>query len=138
MRAWSVLSSAVALLMLGSCATAANELIWKDLFTPPYQACPEIALGISCVAKDLCFIPGGSNGVGFGMYSFDGQTNGNLIMMNEPNMTLMIMTTAMGGTKANPVGAFGGVGLLTASKALQYLSNGTTWLPSTTPPEFVW
>lgn len=109
-----------------------TAVIWESLFPPPYTACPEIVVGLSCIAKDLCFIPGGSNGAGFGMFTFDGQPNGQLLPMAEPNQTTMILTTAMGGTKQQPVGAFGGAGgaLLDMTPPIQYLANGTTWEPS--------
>jgi photosystem II stability/assembly factor-like uncharacterized protein len=120
-------------------AFAADELVWKSLFAPPYSEVPEITMSIACISKSLCYVPGGSNGAGFGVFSFNGQTNGELIQMTEPNMTMMILAVAAGGTAAQPHAAFGGVGMLTISEALQYLSdNGTTWLPSTIPSEFVW
>jgi hypothetical protein len=120
-------------------AFAADELVWKSLFAPPYSEVPQICMSLACISKNLCYVPGGSNGAGFGVFSFNGQTNGELIQMTEPNMTMMILTTAAGGTTAQPHAAFGGVGMLTISEALQYLSdNGTTWLPSTIPFQFAW
>lgn len=152
MRVVSLLSTAAVLLCIGVAATvpttavpaptapatpiptAPKSLVWEDLFAPPYQGLPEISMSIACVDPTLCFLPGGSNGAGFQLFSFNGQANGNLNPMNEPNMTLMIMSVEAAGTKAAPVGVFSGVGFGTVSESIQYLSKGTTWLPSTVPP----
>lgn len=127
-----VAPSAAALEVARAPAATATELIWESLFPPPYTACPQIVIDLACIASDLCFIPGGSNGVGFGVFTFDGTPNGNLVPMAQPNQTAMILAITMGGTKALPVGTFGGAGggLLDMTAPLQFLANGTTWYAS--------
>merc|ERR1719169_121977 len=104
MRVVSLLSTAAVLLCIGVAATvpttavpaptvpatpiptAPKSLVWEDLFAPPYQGLPEISMSIACVDPALCFLLGGSNGAGFQLFSFNGQVNGNLNPMIEPNM----------------------------------------------------
>lgn len=103
---------------------------WSDLFQAPYDTTPSIMMAISCVSKDACFIPGGSNGVGFDVFNFDGQPNGNFTGLLMPHFELMIMAIGAGGTATNPKGAAGGIGF---GNAVQYFANSTTLLPSVQP-----
>jgi hypothetical protein len=124
--------------LIGAIASQSTSYVWESMYAPPYTGCPEIALSIACVSKNLCYLPGGNNGEGFAVFKYDGGMNSMMQPMNEPNMTMMILTVAAGGTDAAPAAAFGGSGILTISDALQYLSNGNEWLPSSIPFEFVW
>jgi len=138
MRAFLVFAATVAAVAMAQHSKNVTEPVWEDMFAPPYTAVPEIVLSIDCPSKDLCYVPGGSNGQGFGMYKWNGQMNGALTQMNEPNMTMMIMTVHVGGTAAAPKGAFAGMGMFSLSKEYQYLANGgNTWLPSNYGLEFI-
>jgi hypothetical protein len=123
-------ASLIVLAALVVLATAELPKGWNDLFQPPYQDCPSIMLNIGCLSKDLCYIPGGSNGVGFDVFMFDGQPNGNFTGMLMPKMDLMMMAIGVGGTEANPKGATGGFGI---GDTVQYFVNSTTLLPSVQP-----
>ena len=124
--------ASVAILLATLVVLASAELPkgWNDLFQPPYQDTPSIMMAISCISKDLCFIPGGSNGVGFDVFAFDGVPNGNFTGLLMPKMDLMMMAIGVGGTAANPKGATGGIGF---GDSIQYFANASTLLPSVQP-----
>jgi hypothetical protein len=106
---------------------------WVDLFQPPYQNCPEIMMSIGCVSSSSCYVPGGSNGVGFGVYNFDGTENGNFNPLNDIDNSPIdfLLQVGVGGTAANPKGAVGGMGL---AFGLKYFVNSTTLSPALTTP----
>jgi len=116
------------------------EYVWEGMYPPPYVQSPQIALALDCVSENLCYIAGGSNGVGFGVYQYDGKMQGSINgPMTEPNMSMMVMDIAVGGTEDEPKGAFSAVVDFTIGKGLQYLAQkGTEWLPSVMPVELVW
>jgi len=103
---------------------------WQDLFAPPYDNCPEIMMAVSCVDSSNCYIPGGSNGVGFGLFDFNGEVNGNFNQLNMPDAPLMMMAIAVGGSADAPHGAVGGVGI---GSGLQFFVNSTTVMDSIAP-----
>ena len=103
---------------------------WIDLFAPPFENCPTIMMAISCTSQDNCYVPGGQNGVGFGVFQFNGKPNGNFVSLNQPMFELMIMAIGAGGTSANPKGAVGGIGF---GDSIQYFVNATTLMPSSQP-----
>jgi len=124
---------------LASVKSQASGLSWDDAFAPG-SALPQICLSMSCVDPNLCFIAGGSNGVGFGIYSYDGQLNGNVVEMNMNNQSMMMMSVEAGGTSAAPRGAAGGMAAIftPGMEAEHYYDAATkTWIPSATPLELV-
>jgi hypothetical protein len=135
----------VAALAVASAMVAAQippapiELVWEGMFAPPYLQNPQISLSMDCLSANKCYIAGGSNGIGFGIYSYDGKPNGNVFMMTDRNMSLMTTDVAVGGTDASPKGVFTSVTEFGISAALQYLVNaGTAWTASLMPAELVW
>ena len=100
---------------------------WIDLFQPPYDQGPSIMMALSCLDASTCYIPGGSNGIGFDVYTFNGQPNGVFTPLNMPDAALMVMAIGMGGSASNPKGAVGGVGI---GNGIQYAVNATTFEPS--------
>lgn len=106
---------------------------WVDLFQPPYENCPEIMMSVGCVSEDVCYIPGGSNGVGFAVYKFDGKWNGNFSPLEEvDNVPIdFVLEIGVGGTAAAPKGAAGGAGLL---YGLKYFVNASALAPADTVP----
>lgn len=115
------------------------EYVWEGMYAPPYITSPQIALAMDCTSANDCYLAGGSNGVGFGVYKYDGKMNGNLFQMNEPNMSLIVTDLAVGGSGTNPHGAFSSIVDFGFGAGLQYLAQqGTEWLPSNMPPELVW
>lgn len=103
---------------------------WVSLFPPPYDNAPSVMLSMGCVDSNLCYVAGGGNNIGFDVFAFDGQPNGNFTGLNMPDMDLMLMGIGVGGTSAAPKGVVGGVGL---GDGLQYFVNKTTLLPSSQP-----
>ena len=102
---------------------------WMDLFQPPYNSGPNIMMSISCTTRWTCYVPGGSNGVGFQMYLFPGVPNGQFTTLKMPNPPMMMMAIALGGTTSNPGGAVAGIGL---GNGIQYPVDNVTFMPSTT------
>ena len=127
-------------LVVAQIPPAPTEVVWEGMYAPPYLANPQIAMAMSCLSDSQCYIAGGSNGQGFGIFTYDGKMNGAVVgPMNEPNMSLMVTDIAIGGTAANPKGAFSSVDMLGMSVALQYLTNnGQEWLPSAWPNELIY
>lgn len=109
-------------------AATATVGTWTDLFSPPYAECPSVMMAISCMNPTNCFVPGGSNGVGFQLLQFDGMPGGTFTPLNMPNPPLMMMAIDVRGTVNQPGGATGGMGF---ENGLQYPVNSTTWMPST-------
>ena len=110
---------------------------WDDAFAPG-SALPQICLDIGCVDANLCFIAGGSNGAGFGIYGYDGQLNGQVYQMNMNNASMIIMAVEAGGTASSPHAASGGMGtFFTAGFAPEhyYEASSSTWQPSASPFE---
>ena len=97
---------------------------WTDLFSPPYGDCPTVMIAIGCSNTTHCYIPGGQDGVGFGVMEFDGQSGGKFTPMPMPSKPMMLMAIGMGGDVGSPRGAVGGMGF---GNGLQYLKNGHTW-----------
>lgn len=116
-------------------ALGATELCWESAFAPGDASLPQIILAVQCVDPTLCFLAGGSNGVGFGVFSYDGKMNGDVEQMQMQNQTLMVVALAAGGTKAAPHGGSGGVGFF-FTPAINYL-DGQEWKPSAIPFEFI-
>jgi cysteine peptidase B len=103
---------------------------WVNLFTPPYANAPTIMMAIAAVDDTLSYVPGGENGAGFTAFSFNNQENGVFTPMNMPDMCLMILGIATGGSATNPKGVVGGIGI---GNGVQYFANTTTVLPSKIP-----
>jgi len=117
--------------------------VWEDMFPPPYVLNPQMSLAMVCVSEDKCYIGGGSNGVGFGVFVYDGKMNGEFTQMNEPNMSMIVTDLAITQVGTTRKGAFSSITMMGESVALQYLSGATgaalgTWLPSAMPKEFIW
>jgi photosystem II stability/assembly factor-like uncharacterized protein len=66
-------------------------------------------MDISCADTNLCFIAGGSNGVGFGVFYYDGQLDGQVYQMNMVNASEIVMSVIGRGSSAQPIGVAGGV-----------------------------
>ena len=129
---------AALLLLIGASALiGSTELCWEPMFAPGAPSLPQIVLDIACIDSSSCFLAGGSNGVGFGVYFYDGKENGNIVPMSTVNMSLMVLAAEAGGTANSPRGATGGVSTIFTPQfpAEHYLLNGT-WVPSLTPFEF--
>uniref|UniRef100_A0A7S1KYW9 DUF3586 domain-containing protein n=1 Tax=Neobodo designis TaxID=312471 RepID=A0A7S1KYW9_NEODS len=126
-----------ALMLFAGMAAAADEYVWESLFPPPFQGPPQMTTAIRCLDATHCLVAGGSNGVGYGVYTFNGQPGGMFTRVAEQNMTLMIMALTAGGSPTKPRATFGGVGFMGVSKPLQYLAdNATDWRVSEMPPSF--
>lgn len=91
---------------------------------------PTIMMSIACIDKHNCWIPGGSNGIGFDVFHFDGRINGNLTGLLMPDHPLMMMAIAVGGAASDPKGAVAGVQIPFIATDIQYFANSTTMLPS--------
>lgn len=118
-------------LVLGAAVAAAEVTpkAWVSLFPPPYQVegKPQIAMTMSCISKDACYIPGGSNGVGFGVFKFDGQPNGKFTPLNyetQPSPEVFNLWIGAGSPDGvTPRGAVGGEDLF---GSMLYFVNATT------------
>lgn len=134
----------IAAIAVASCSLIASATVkagsaeyWDDAFAPGSNL-PQICMAIGCVDENLCFIAGGSNGVGFGIYSYDGQLNGQVAQMNMNNQSMIVVSVEASGTAANPKGASGGVGtFFTSGFAPEhyYDAANQTWYPSSAPAE---
>ena len=107
---------------------------WSDLFQPLYDNCPSVMMSIGCLSKASCYIPGGMNDVGYGVYNFNGQENGNFSKVNMPYPASIMAAIAVGGEPGAPFGVVGGVGF---GDGLQYFANATTIMPSVQQPFMV-
>lgn len=134
----------IAAIAVASCGLIASAAVkagsaeyWDDAFAPN-SALPQICMSIGCVDENLCFIAGGSNGVGFGIYSYDGQLNGNVAQMNMNNQSMIVVSVEAAGTASSPKGASGGVGtFFTTGFAPEhyYDAANQVWQPSGAPAE---
>lgn len=118
--------------------SAGTAEYWDDAFAPG-SALPQMCMSIGCVDANQCYIAGGSNGVGFGIYSYDGQLNGQVFQMNMNNQSMIVMAVEAAGTASNPKGAAGGVStFFTAGFAPEhyYDAVNNVWQPSSAPFEF--
>ena len=68
----------LAAMMPSALCAAAPLKGWSDLFQPPYDNCPGVMMSIGCLSESSCYIPGGMNNVGYGVYNFNGQEKGSL------------------------------------------------------------
>ena len=123
----SVVSSA----SLSASNVKANQTgTWVDLFQPPYNSGPTIIMALSCNTRWSCYVPGGSNGVGFEMYMFQGVANGEFTQLKMANPPMMMLSIALGGSTTNPGGVVAGIGF---GNGVQYPVNNVTFAPATTP-----
>lgn len=135
------LLAASCMLASASIKATSSGLYWDDAFGPGAANLPQMCLDIACVDANLCFIAGGSNGVGFGIYGYNGQLNGRVEEMRAVNMSMMVLSVEAAGTAAAPKGASGGVTTIffpAQFQAEHYYDAATrTWMVSQTPLEFV-
>lgn len=136
MKSFVVIASCVlaAVVVASVHSEAANGNCWDPAFAPGSPEVPQIVMAVACVDKGHCFLAGGQNGQGYGIYYYDGQINGQVSMMPMNNMSMMIMSVEAGGTAADPTGAAGGISTFftPGMPAEHYFdSKAGTWQPST-------
>ena len=119
-------------------STPPSSLCWADAL-PPGSNLPQIVLDIDCLDKNNCYIAGGSNGAGFGVYFYDGHIDGQVYQMNMNNQTMIIMGVVARGTAANPIGVTSGVSTFFTPQFPPYhyyQLASRTWQPSASIFEF--
>lgn len=116
----------------------APSLCWADAL-PPGSNLPQIVLSMDCVDKDMCFIAGGSNGAGFGVFAYDGKIDGQVYQMQENNQSMITMGVVARGTSAAPIGVTAGVATFFTPQFPPfhyYQASSKIWQPSAAPFEF--
>ncbi len=119
-------------------ADPAPSLCWADAL-PPGSNLPQIVIGMDCLDKNQCYIAGGSNGAGFGVFSYDGKIDGQVYQMNMNNATMIIMSVVARGSLASPIGVTSGVSTFFTPQfpPFHYFqASSKIWQPSAAPFEF--
>eukprot|EP01084_Bolivina_argentea_P000315 599_1 len=87
-------------------------------------------MAVSCISSSDCYIPGGSNGVGFDVFRFNGKKNGVFTPLSMPSKMMMVMAIGMGGDQGIAQGCIGGMGI---GNGVQYAVNASTFEASHVP-----